>query len=170
MKQLLVIFLSVSVLVVLYSVYPHQTLPQGTKIDKIDVFKSQREMHVYSQGKLVKTYPISLGRQPTGSKQCQGDQKTPEGLYNINDKNPNSICYKNLGISYPNNKDLNNEESTCPYKGGDIKIHGISNGYGFLGRFQRWTDWTDGCIAVTNEEMEELYRAVNVGATIEIHP
>jgi murein L,D-transpeptidase YafK len=170
MKQLLVIVLSVSVLAVLYCVYPHQTLPQGTKIDKLDVFKSQREMLVYSQGKLVKTYPISLGGQPIGSKRCQGDQKTPEGVYNINGKNPNSICYKNLGISYPNNKDLNNEESKCQDKGGDIKIHGLFNGYGFLGRFQRWTDWTDGCIAVTNEEMEELYQAVNVGATIEIHP
>lgn len=123
-------------------------------------------MELWVGNRLVKTYRISLGKNPVGHKQHQGDGKTPEGLYYINAKNPNSQFHLNLGISYPNNEDRRN--SSDP--GGDIKIHGLKNGNGFIGKFHRLLDWTNGCIAVTNEEMEELYEAVPIGTAIEINP
>ena len=94
--------------------------------------------------------------------------KTPEGIYYINDRNPNSICYLNLGISYPNEFDIKNARENNKSPGGDIKIHGLPNGYGFIGKFHRWKDWTWGCIAVTNREMKELYDNVPIGTEIEI--
>ena len=124
----------------------------------------------YSNDELIKTYKIALGRQPIGAKQYQGDHKTPEGIYYINDKNPNSVCYKNVGISYPNKKDVEIARALDKPAGGDIKIHGLLNKKGYIGKFHRWNDWTNGCIGVTNKEMEELYHAIKIGAQIEIKP
>ena len=123
-------------------------------------------MELWSGEDLLNTYKISLGFNPIGHKQHQGDGKTPEGSYTINDKNPNSGYHLNLGISYPNSNDRQNS----PNPGGDIKIHGLKNGQGYIGKFQRWKDWTAGCIAVTDEEVEELYRVVPVGTPIIINP
>jgi len=97
-----------------------------------------------------------LGRNPVGHKEFEGDKKTPEGIYTINDKNPNSGYYKNLGVSYPNAQDIENAKKLGKPAGGDIKIHGIRNYCGIIGKFQRWADWTYGCIAPTNREMEEI--------------
>ena len=80
-------------------------MPKDTVIDKIIVLKSEKELQAWSKGKLIKTYKVSIGRNPVGDKEYEGDKKTPEGIYSINDKNPNSGYYKNLGISYPNNED-----------------------------------------------------------------
>lgn len=146
-------------------------LSKGIKIDKLVVYKSKREMQAYAQGKLVKTYPIALGRNPLGHKQFEGDKKTPEGVYYINDRNLNSTYYKNLGISYPNQEDKTFAQSHGKSAGGDIKIHGIKNGYGkFVGKRHLLKDWTDGCIAVTNREMDELFTAVQHNAVIDIRP
>lgn len=153
-----------------YYFYPEPKLTEGVKIDKLVVYKSKRQMLAYSKGELVKTYKISLGRNPIGHKQVQGDRKTPEGLYYINDKNPYSGYHKNLGISYPNKKDRQHAQKLGKSAGGDIKIHGLRNGDGYIGKFQRWTDWTLGCIALTNQEVDELYDAVIIGSPIEIHP
>jgi murein L,D-transpeptidase YafK len=150
--------------------YPEEKLPSDILIDKIVVYKSQRQMFVYSNGQLLKTYKISLGRQPIGAKEFEGDKKTPEGFYSINDKNPNSGYHKNLGISYPDKDDVENAKRLAKPAGGDIKIHGLRNKYGFIGKFHRWFDWTLGCIAVTNDEIDELYRAVKTGISIEIKP
>ncbi len=124
----------------------------------------------YAGDTLVKTYTISLGHQPEGHKVQQGDSRTPEGVYTINDKNPNSGYYKNLGISYPNVADRARAEKAGQSAGGDVKIHGLKNGAGVLGKLHRWMDWTQGCIAVTNEEMEELYAHTPIGTVIEILP
>lgn len=97
-------------------------------------------------------------------------KKTPEGLYFINDKNPNSIFHKNLGISYPDKKDIINAKRLGKKAGGDIKIHGLSDNRNYIKTFHRWRDWTAGCIAVTNEEIDELYAAVKIGSPIEIYP
>jgi murein L,D-transpeptidase YafK len=152
----------------IYYFYPETKLPNDIQIDNIVVNKSKREMLVYSNGQLQKTYKISLGRQPIGHKEFEGDKKTPEGIYSINDKNPKSSYHKNLGVSYPNKDDLVKARQLGKSAGGDIKIHGIRNGIGFIGKFHRWFDWTLGCIAVTDREIDELYKAVIIGTRIEI--
>ena len=124
----------------------------------------------YSNGQLIKTYKISLGKNPIGDKEFEGDKKTPEGIYFINAKNPNSGYYKNLGISYPDKQDIEVSKKLGKPTGGDVKIHGIRNGIGFISKFQRWYDWTAGCIALTNQEVDELYNSVDVGTKIEIKP
>ncbi|MDR0516827.1 MAG: L,D-transpeptidase family protein [Fibromonadaceae bacterium] len=153
-----------------YYFYPENELASNVKIDNIVVYKSKRQMLIYSNGKLLKTYKISLGRQPIGAKEFEGDKKTPEGIYFINDKNPNSNYHKNLGISYPSKNDTENANRFGKSAGSDIKIHGLRNKIGFIGKFHRLVDWTLGCIAVTNKEIDELYKTVNIGAQIEIKP
>jgi len=153
-----------------YYFFPEAALPANSRIDKIIVYKAKREMEVFSAGKLLKTYTISLGGEPEGDKQFQGDKRTPEGNYFIDGKNPNSVCYKNLGISYPSEQDKAEAKKLGKPAGGDIKIHGMWNGWGLVGKFHRWMDWTAGCIAVTDEEMDELYESVEEGVEIEIRP
>lgn len=145
-------------------------LPEDAVIDRLVVHKSKRTMSAYSQGKLLKTYPISLGKQPVGHKQFEGDGKTPEGKYRINERNPNSGYHKNLGVSYPNEADKAYAAAQGKSPGGLIKIHGMKNGWGFIGKKHLQKDWTDGCIAVTDEEVDELYRSVKHNAEIEILP
>lgn len=127
-------------------------------------------MEAYSDGKLIKTYKVSLGQTPLGDKQFQGDKRTPEGEYRINDKNPNSGFHKNLGVSYPNAMDIQEAKGKGLDPGGEIKIHGLRNGVGFIGKFHRLFNWTAGCIAVTDKEIDELYKSVDLGTTIIIRP
>ncbi len=151
-----------------YYCYPERKLPPNTAIDRLKVYKSKRKMAAYSNGRLVKMYRIALGRNPIGHKVCEGDKRTPKGTYRIDGKNPNSGYHKNLGISYPNDSERAYAQSLCKLPGGDIKIHGLRNGSGAIGKFHRWKDWTMGCIAVTDSEMDERYEAVQLGAEIEI--
>jgi len=143
--------------------------PLTGNVDSIVVMKSMRVMQVYYRQQLLKSYSICLGFAPTGHKHFKGDGKTPEGMYRINGKNPNSTCHKNLGVSYPNDADRAYARKYGKPTGGDIKIHGLLNGYDnptdFLAQ-----DWTWGCIAVTNEEIDELYKHVPVGTCINILP
>lgn len=127
-------------------------------------------MTVYVNGAPLKTYYIALGREPVGKKRFEGDKKTPEGVYYINDKNPHSAYHLNLSISYPNKEDIAYAKKHNRSPGSLIKIHGLKNGLGFIGKFHRIRDWTLGCIAVTNNEIEELYRYIPIGAQIEIRP
>ena len=131
--------------------------------------KSEKRMYAYSKGKIIKTYKISLGRNPIGKKEYEGDNKTPEGIYFINDKNPNSGFHKNLGISYPNQVDIVNANFLGKPTGGDIKIHGLKNGLGAFDKFHYWFS-TRGCIRVTNNEIDELFNAVSIGTSIQINP
>ena len=170
MKRMISLFLLVFLGILVYYFYPEAKLPKGKIIDRIEVFKSERKMLVYAEGELLKTYKISLGKNPIGHKEFEGDFKTPEGIYEINAKNPNSGYHKNLGVSYPNEKDIAHAKTLGKPAGGHIKIHGIRNGDGYISKFQRWKDWTAGCIAVTNEEVDELYENVKIGAIIEIKP
>jgi murein L,D-transpeptidase YafK len=146
-------------------------MPATAKVSKIVVYKSQRKMHLYdSTGTLLKTYRISLGDQPVGQKQFEGDERTPEGAYTINDKNPHSSYYKNLGISYPTQQQREQAKQQGRSPGRDIKIHGLPNGRKTAGKFHSLTDWTNGCIAITNEEMEDIYQHTRVGTPIIIYP
>ena len=155
---------------IVYYFYPEYQLPDKAKIDAIVVYKSKHQLLAFFKGKLIKTYTIALSKNSKGSKQYEGDQKTPEGVYYINDKNPNSGWHKNLGISYPNHEDIKQAKILGKRTGGDIKIHGLKNSRSYIGKFHRWRDWTLGCIALTNEEIDELYDAVSLGCKIEIKP
>jgi len=153
-----------------YSFYPEDKLQPNTSIDKLVIYKSERQLLAYSAGQLIKTYIISLGRNPVGDKVYEGDMRTPEGLYTINDKNPYSAYHKNLGISYPNADDIAQAGRLGKSSGGAIKIHGLRNGTSIIGKLHRWLDWTQGCIALTDKEIDEIYAAVPVGTPIEIKP
>jgi murein L,D-transpeptidase YafK len=170
MKRLLYPFFLLIGIILIYIYFPEEKLAKNAKIDQIIVYKSERKMKVYFERNYLKTYTIALGKVPIGKKEIEGDKKTPEGKYSITNKNPNSVCYKNLGISYPNSKDRIRAETLNESPGGDIKIHGIFNKSFNIGKFHRWKDWTAGCIAVTNYEMDELYEAVVIGAEIIIVP
>lgn len=155
---------------IVYNYFPEKSLSASAKIDRLVVLKSKRQLLAYENGTVIKTYKISLGRNPKGAKEFEGDMKTPEGVYAINNKNPNSGYYKNLGVSYPNKEDKDHAAQNGKLAGGDIKIHGLRNGLGFINKFHRFFDWTHGCIALTDKEVEELYSHVSVGTPIEIKP
>lgn len=155
---------------VVYNVYPEPRLPADAEVDSLVVYKSKKELQAYAAGKLLKTYQISLGGSPQGHKAYEGDQKTPEGKYTINAKNANSGYHKNLGVSYPNEQDIAYAKSIGKSPGGDIKIHGIRNGIGSINKFQRLFNWTNGCMALTDAEIDELFAAVKLGTPIEIKP
>lgn len=155
---------------VTYYFYPKSALPTHSKIDKLVVIKSKRQLLAYSHDRLLKTYRVSLGNSPVGPKQVEGDGKTPEGHYHIDSRNARSQYYKNLGISYPNAADKRRAAQAGYAPGDAIKIHGLPNGLDWLGRLHRWHDWTAGCIAVTNQEIDELYEYTPLGTPIEIKP
>jgi len=148
------------------------TLPgqTATRVDRIVIEKSKRTLTLMNGTKTVKTYKVALGGQPVGRKDRQGDHKTPEGIYAVNAKNPRSQFYKALHISYPNVADRANARKLGVSPGGDVEIHGLGTKWGFIGAKHRLTDWTDGCIAVTNEEIDEIYPQIEVGTLVEIRP
>lgn len=153
--------------------YAHQnwnSLPQGTRIDRILVEKAARKLSIFRDGKPLKTYRIALGRNPIGHKEQEGDMRTPEGAYTIDYRNPNSDYHLSLHISYPSDEDSARAAERGVPAGFDIMIHGLPNGRGWIGAFHRREDWTAGCIAMTDEEIEELWRVTPDGATIEIRP
>lgn len=152
-----------------YRLFTTVSIPLNSKIDKIIVDKSERTMHVFFEENLLKTYSIAIGKNTRGKKEYEGDQKTPEGHYTISNKNPYSRYHKNLGISYPNANDKAYAKKLGKATGGDIKIHGTGTELGPFDIFHTWF-YTDGCIRVTNDEMDELYEAVKIGANIEIKP
>lgn len=160
------LLLFICVIAISWYWYPTKALPNGTVIDKLVVYKDKRKMEAYEGATLIKTYDIALGKNPVGHKQFEGDNKTPEGSYTINARNPNSGYHKNLGVSYPNAADKAFAEKEGKSPGGNIKIHGLRNGNGYIGKFHRLKDWTAGCIAVTNDEVDELYAAVKKDAEI----
>ena len=150
---------------------------KGNAIDSLLVEKSARTLKVLAKDStngtiyVAKTYHIALGGNPQGHKTQEGDSKTPEGEYLIDSKNPQSRFFLNLGISYPNSADLAQAKARGVSAGGDIKIHGLRNGIGFLGKVSYVAgDWSDGCIAVLNDEIKELYESGKVGTKIMILP
>ena len=153
----------------IYYCYPETKLPINTKIDTIIIFKSKRELQIFFKKKLLKTYKIALGANSVGHKHFEGDEKTPEGSYSIY-KLKTSIAYKSLHINYPKIDDKNYAKNHFKKPGGNICIHGIKNGFGFLYKFHRFYDWTDGCIAVNNKEMDEIYNSVNSKTIVIIKP
>lgn len=147
-------------------VYPIENGPA----DRIVIEKKERRLTLLSQGQILRQYKIALGGNPDGPKERQGDNKTPEGTYIIDSRNHGSRFHRSLHISYPNEKDKKRaqELGVCP--GGDIMIHGIKNGLSQVGDAHTTVDWTKGCIAVTDEEIEEIDKLVPNGTIVEIRP
>lgn len=170
-KIVIAIFLAIfAVGIFLYARHEWNRLPTGTKIDRIVVTKSERKLAIFREGKQIKTYQVALGRAPVGPKQEEGDMKTPEGVYTIDYRNPNSDYHLALHVSYPSAEDTARAAARSANAGFDIMIHGLPNGKGWMGAAHRKMDWTAGCIAVTDEEIEELWRVTPDGTTVEIRP
>jgi tetratricopeptide (TPR) repeat protein len=143
---------------------------QAGPVEKILVEKRARQLKLISRGEVIKTYRIALGGNPDGPKERQGDNKTPEGLYSIDAKNWESRYHLSLHISYPNERDRQRANELGGPPGGDIMIHGIKNGFAWVGNAHTEVDWTRGCIAVTDEEIEEIDKLVPIGTPVEIRP
>ena len=172
-RRAIVLLIGVAGLLLATYIYAHHVwhpLPVGTTIDRILVEKSARRLSIFREGKKLKSYRVALGRSPIGPKEQEGDMKTPEGLYKIDSRNPQSAYHLALHVSYPSNEDSARAADRGVSAGFDIMIHGIENGGGWIGAFHRWHNWTAGCIALTDEEIEELWRVTPDGTPIEIQP
>lgn len=146
------------------------SLTRGTFVDLILVDKSERTLRVFRKGQALKTYRIALGRTPEGAKREEGDGRTPEGRYRIESRNAWSAYHLSLRVSYPTAAQRRAARRRGVSPGGDIMIHGLPNALDALDAAFLPQDWTAGCIAVTNDEIEELWRVVRVGTVIEIRP
>lgn len=143
---------------------------ENAKVDRVILKKSER-MLILMKGKTVlKSYKVALGKNPVGPKKQEGDNKTPEGSYIIDRHDSKSSFHLSLHISYPSEADREQAIRSGVRPGGDIMIHGIKNGMGWIGPLHRLVDWTQGCIAVTNREIEEIYALVLDGTSIDLQP
>ncbi len=138
--------------------------------DRVVVLKKERTLQLLNHGKVVKTYKVALGGDPVGAKTRQGDHKTPEGVYVLDFRNAHSQFYKSIHISYPSERDRAEARKNGVSPGGNVFVHGLPNGYRYVGAVHRLKDWTDGCVAVTDDEIDEIWRAVPDGTPIEIRP
>lgn len=138
-------------------------------VAKVLVLKAQHKLLLLGDdNNILRTYSIAIGRGGLQPKERQGDHKTPEGLYTIDRHKKDSRFHRALHVSYPNATDRERARKAGVDPGGDIMIHGIQNGLGWIGSLHRAVDWTDGCIAVTDAEIEEIYSAVPDGTLVEI--
>jgi murein L,D-transpeptidase YafK len=149
---------------------PVRPLPMSTTADLLVVEKGRRQLIAYSHGEVLRTYTVALGAVPSGPKTRQGDGRTPEGRYVIDHHNPSSGFHRALHVAYPSAAESARARAGGNDPGGEIMVHGLKDGLGWVGRAHRFVDWTVGCIAVTNPEIEELYRIVPDGTPIEIRP
>lgn len=140
------------------------------KADHILIFKKDHAIELLAKGKVIRTYKVALGRGGLAPKQREGDARTPEGHYVIDAKYEHSAYHKALHVSYPNTEDRRHAINLGVPPGGAIMIHGLPNGKGWVGSRHRLFDWTLGCIAVTDEEIDEVWRLVPIGTPIDIRP
>ena len=140
------------------------------KADLVLVDKTARTLSLISQGKAFATYRVVFGGNPVGHKQQEGDSRTPEGRYILDFKKPDSAFHMALHVSYPNGQDTAQAKARGVSAGGDIMVHGQKNGPDWPSFLKQRYNWTDGCIALTNAEIEEVWQAVDAGTPIEIRP
>lgn len=143
---------------------------QKGSVDKLLIEKNARRLMLISKGAVIKTYRIALGGNPIGPKERAGDNKTPEGTYVIDSRNNGSLYHQSLHISYPNERDKKRAQELGVSPGGNIMIHGIKKGFSWVGDAHAEVDWTKGCIAVTDEEIEEINKIAPNGTIVEIRP
>jgi murein L,D-transpeptidase YafK len=141
--------------------------PADAKIDRIVVDKSRHEMTLIQGEIVIRTYKVALGSGGIERKTREGDRRTPEGLYVVDRHNQASGFHRSLHISYPSPADSAAAQARGEKPGGDVMIHGLRNGFGWIGRWHRAVDWTAGCVAVTNDEIDEIAAAVTDGTPIE---
>ncbi len=147
-----------------------EPLPAGTRVTRIVVAKRARTLSLWDGDRHLRTYHVSFGANPVGHKEREGDERTPEGRYVIDGRNARSIAHLGLHISYPSPEDRRRAAARGVPPGGGIMIHGMPDVLGWFGRLHRLGNWTDGCIAVTNREMDEIWRVVPDGTPITIGP
>ncbi len=148
------------------AIFPTQLIaPQA---DRIVIEKSKHLLTLYAKGAPLASFRVALGREPIGPKSCDGDNRTPEGTYKILEHKRDSAFHLSLRISYPSEADIQRANRLACKPGKNIMIHGLENGYGWVGTAHRSVDWTRGCIALTNEEIERLWRIVPDGTPVEI--
>ena len=147
-----------------------QQPPAPAKADSILVLKKDHLLELLSAGKVIRTYKVALGSGGLPPKERQGDARTPEGHYVIDSRNAASQYHKALHISYPNADDRKRAARLGVAPGGDVMIHGLPNGKGLIGAAHRLYDWTLGCVAVTDQEIDEIWTLVPVGTPVEIRP
>lgn len=145
------------------------TLAAGNA-DRLVVKKSARKLFLFAGDTLLRSYGVALGKNPIGHKERQGDYRTPEGKYLLDWRNPQSRFYRSIHISYPNESDRQRAAAKGVHPGGDIMLHGVPNRYRDDQEFLISLNWTEGCIAVTNEDMEEIWALVADNTPIEIIP
>jgi len=138
--------------------------------DSIVVEKAKRTLTLYQAGFPVRTYRVALGTQPVGDKVKRGDGRTPEGLFHIDYKNPQSKYHMALHVSYPDAAHVQRANALGVSPGGDIMVHGLPPAYASIGSEHVQYNWTEGCIAVTDKEIEEISAAIPKGAAIQIKP
>lgn len=144
--------------------------PHYEKADSLLIVKSERKLYLLKEGEVLRDFDIALGLMPEGPKQREGDFRTPEGLYYLDARNPNSDYFLSLHISYPNPQDLARARSQDVEPGGQIMIHGQPNEPKYSeSRYENW-DWTDGCVAVSNSDMVDIWLMTEEGTPIEIRP
>ena len=138
--------------------------------DMVTISKSEKLLYLQNEGKVFASYPVSLGSNPVGHKEKEGDNRTPEGIYTIDARMESSSYFKSLHISYPNSTDIKQAKAKGFAPGGNIMIHGQKNGFGWAAFIVQYFNWTRGCIALTNDNMEKVWQSVQVGTKIEIKP
>ena len=146
---------------------PHVPL---TKADLVVVFKGERVLQLRREGRILNSFKIALGGEPSGPKLMEGDERTPEGVYTLDWRNPDSQFYRSIHVSYPREGDMEPARRWGVAPGGLIMLHGLPNGAEAEMVGHPWNDWTNGCIAVTNEEMDEIWSRVDDGTMIIIYP
>jgi len=167
-KYLIACSVIVTLVVAVWSTYVPTSVPDNVKATTIIVEKHRHMMTLYDGDKVLAAYRVALGRGDGGAKQQEGDNRTPEGHYVIDGKNDHSQFYKSLHISYPSLDDVARAKSQGISPGSAVMIHGLRNDLQWLGRLHLLKDWTRGCIAVTNKELDEVWRTVPIGTPIEI--
>jgi murein L,D-transpeptidase YafK len=140
------------------------------KADAVLVVKSEKRLYLMRDGEQFASFPVTFGGQPIGHKRERGDQRTPEGHYMLDYKNSNSKFYKSIHISYPNRQDRKNAARRGVDPGGDIMIHGQLNGWQWASPIIQLFSWTDGCIALSNRNMDRVWKAIEPETPIEIRP
>ncbi len=140
------------------------------KADLVRVVKSESRLYLVRDDEVFASYDVVFGANPTGHKEREGDERTPEGRYHLTYKNPNSAFHRSIHISYPNADDREHARELGVDPGGDIMIHGQKNDQEWLSRFSRFGNWTDGCVALSNSDMDEVWDAIDPGVPIEIQP
>lgn len=139
-------------------------------VELVRVLKSEHKLQLVSEGKVLREFKVALGSNPIGHKQQEGDGKTPEGIYILDYKKSDSAFYRAVHISYPNSTDIASAKARGVNPGGSVMIHGQKNGLGWLSFVNQRFDWTNGCVALNNSDMDILWAVIREGTKIEISP